>query len=205
LVVEKDSEGETFRREPLAPADWDPNTAPLLTEFCSSPIPGVERRMDGNRIVDELAPGMIGLTGKSTVFFGEIINNVGPTKGTRPGEVAYFGSGVRTPAQLLVSDHIVHRDLFPDVSRRLSVYSELATIHARDESDRLQVPERLEHLGIGLARVRTADVPRYAELLTHVFDRIGQNPADFEVFRVKMPYPPIPVSVMVQHSLPFES
>lgn len=205
LVVEKESEAETFHREPLAPADWDPKTAPLLSEFCSQPIPGVVRRMDGNRIVDELAPGMIGLTGKSTVFFGEIIRDVGPVKAGRAGEIAHFGSGVRTPAQLLVSDHIVHRDLFPSVDRQLRVYSELATNHARDDADLLQVPERLEHLGRGLARVPTADVPRYAELLTHVFERIGQNPADFEVFRVKMPYPPIPISVMVQHPLPHES
>jgi hypothetical protein len=202
LVVEKEGETPTFRREPLAPKGWTPDSVPLLTEFCSQPVPRADRRIERGVIFDELSPSVIGLTGKSTIFSGEVIHNVGPVKSDRVGEIAHFGSGIRTPAEFLISDHIVHKSLFPGVERRLRVYSELTTQQAREEHDLIPVPERLDHLGSGLSRVRTADVPRYAELLNHVFDRIGQDPDEFDVYRIRMPYPPIPASVMVQHPLP---
>ena len=205
LVVEKEGEETTLRREPLFTGDWQPNEVPLLKEFCSQPVPVATRRVEGEVIYDELAPGLVGLTGKSTVFAGEIIHDVGPVFGTREGEVALFGSGVRTPAEFLICDHIVHQSLFPDVARELCVFSELATLHARDEKDRIEVPERLETLGMGLGRIRTADVPRYDELLNHVFGAIGHNPEEFNVFRARMAFPPIPTSVMIRHSMPTES
>ena len=118
------------------------------------------------------------------------------------GEVAHFGSGIRTPAELLVSDHIVHRSLFPGMERELRVYSELISSTARDDADRLHVSERLQFLGEGLHRIRTADVPNYAEMLTEAFARIGFDPNDFGVYRTSMRYPPIPASVMVKHPLP---
>ena len=205
LRVEKEGEGRTFKREPLFTGDWTGDEAPLLREFCSQPVPAATRRIEGETIFDELAPGLVGLTGKSTVFAGEVIHDVGPAFGSYDGEMAFFGSGVRTPAELLILDHIVHRSLFTGVDRELCVFSELATLHARDEKDRIEVPEKLESLGSGLARIRTADVPRYDELLNHVFGAISQDPSQFNVFRARLAYPPIPSSVMIRHRMPTES
>ena len=205
LRVEKAGEERTYRREPLFTGEWHPEEVPLLREFCSQPVPVATRRVESETIYDELAPGLVGLTGKSTIFAGEVIHNVGPSFGSYEGEVAFFGSGVRTPAEFLICDHIVHSSLFPGVERELCVYSELATVHARDDKDRIDVPEKLESLGRGLGRIRTADVPRYDELLRHVFDAIHQDPNEFDVFRARMAFPPIPTSVMIRHPMPTES
>ena len=96
----------------------------------------------------------------------------------------------------------MHRDLFPGVVRELRVFGELISPTTQDERDLLPVGDRLQHLGRGIDRVRTADIPDYGEMLDTVFSITGWNAKDFEVYRVRMRYPPIPASVMLRHALP---
>jgi hypothetical protein len=135
------------------------------------------------------------------VITGEILREVAPIVPTTPGEIALFGSGVRTPGELLLSDHLVHRDLWAGAPRELCVFGELISNTTQDERDRLPVPESLQYLGRGLERIRTADVPGYAELVEQAFKRTGWNAEEFDVYRLRMRYPPIPVSIMVRHAM----
>jgi hypothetical protein len=202
-VIRMDS-GEERRpqREPLMASADGPMAVPLMDRFCSRPLPPVQRRIgELGLLEDELLPGPVGQTGECTVITGELLREVAPAY-SPTGEMAMFGTGVRTPGELLICDQFVHRDLFAGVTRELHVYSELVSPVSRDERDRLPVSERLLHLGRGLTRVRTADVPQYGELLEFVFERTGWNADEFDVFRARLRYPPIPVSVMVRHEMP---
>jgi len=173
---------------------------PLMEKFCSQPLPPVRRRSgEQGMLEDELLPGPVGQTGASTLITGEILREVAPAHQTTPGETALFGTGVRTPGELLISDHIVHRDLFPGAVRELRVFGELISPTTQDERDLLPVGDRLQHLGRGIDRVRTADIPDYGEMLDTVFSITGWNAKDFEVYRVRMRYPPLPVSVILRH------
>jgi hypothetical protein len=179
---------------------------PLMEEFCSQPLPPIERRTsEGGMVEDELLPGPVGQTASSTIITGELAREVAPYYPSAPGEFALWGTGVRTPGEVLVSDHFVHREMFPAVERELRVFGELISNTTRDERDRLPVAERVHHLGRGLERVRTAEIPRYADILGAAFDKTGWKPDDFDVYRVRMRYPPIPVSVMVRHQMPMKS
>ena len=167
------------------------------------PLPPVQRRTSEiGMLEDELLPGPAGQTGASTVITAEIVRDVAPVAPSQPGEKALFGAGVRTPGEVLISDHFVHRELFPGVMRELCVFGELISNTTRDERDRIPVADKLQHLGRGLHRVRTAEVPRYADLLECVFQQTGWKAEDFDVYRVRMRYPPIPVSVMIRHEMP---
>ncbi|MBI5866622.1 MAG: hypothetical protein HZB38_19315 [Planctomycetes bacterium] len=192
------------RREPLMPhGSSDGSDVPLMRDFCSQPAPAVQRRLgESGLLEDELLPGPVGQTGECTVITGEIMRELAPRHRTHEGEDAMFGTGVRTPSELLIYDHIVHKDLFPKVQRELRVYSELISPTTRDVRDRLPVSEKVQHLGRGLDRIRTAEVARYADILTCIFQRTGWKSGDFEAFRVRMRCPPIPVSVMIRHDLP---
>jgi hypothetical protein len=205
-VVPSDQELGPASRAPLVDSPAVRETGvPLMEEFCTghSSIPPVARRRGALGLVeDELLPGPVGAMGASTVITGEIIRAAGPIAPSQPGQHALFGTGVRTPAEVLISDHFVHRDLWPGVRRELRVFSELISQVSQDARDVLTVSERIQPMGRGLARVRTAEVPRYAEMLGRIFERTGWNPDDFDVFRVRMRYPPIPVSVMVRHEMP---
>jgi hypothetical protein len=176
---------------------------PLMEKFCSQPLPPVQRRQgEHGMLEDELLPGPVGQTGASTVITGEILREVAPAHQTTPGETALFGTGVRTPGELLISDHIIHRDVFTGVQRELRVFGELIYPTTQDERDLLPVADRLQNLGRGIDRVRTADIPDYGEMLDTVFKLTGWNPKEFDVYRVRMRYPPIPASVMLRHELP---
>ena len=191
-------------REPLAvtEATRDLGT-PLLEAFCSKPLPPAQRRRgESGMLEDELAPGAVGQTGGSTIVTGEIIREVAPVYATTPGEDAMFGVGVRTPSETLICDYLVHRDLFGPVRRELRVYSELASPTPRDDRDRLPVSERVLELGRGISRIRTAEAPRYHEMVDFVLGRMGWDAEAFYVYRVRMRYAPIPISVMVHHALP---
>jgi hypothetical protein len=192
------------RRQPLLDTQLVRDIGvPLMEKFCSQPLPPVMRRSgEHGMLEDELLPGPVGQTGASTVVTGEILREVAPAHQTSPGETALFGTGVRTPGELLISDHIVHRDIFPGVERELCVFGELISPTTQDERDRLPVADRLVRLGRGIERVRTADIPDYGDMLDTVFQVTGWNSNEFDVYRVRMRYPPIPASVMLRHPLP---
>ena len=204
-VVQSD-DGAVYapQREPIVPsATFTQIGVPLMEEFCSQPLPPVARRTTENGMVqDELLPGPVGQTAASTIVTGELAREVAPYHATHPGELAIWATGVRTPGEVVISDHFVHREMFPGVERELRVLGELISSTTRDERDRLPVAERLLHLGRGLERVRTAEIPRYADILGAVFEKTGWKADDFDVYRVRMRYPPMPVSVMVTHEMP---
>ena len=128
-VVQTDDGAERAPlREPLMPSSAvDRVGVPLMEAFCSNPLPPVQRRLneESGMVEDELLPGPVGQTAASTVMTGEILRAVAPVNPTREGEVALFGTGVRTPTELLISDHFVHKDLWPGVPRELRVFGEM--------------------------------------------------------------------------------
>jgi len=204
-AVVHSGEGERFpTREPLVVSEFTRRSGvPLIPEFCSQPLPPVQRR-EGQygMLEDELLPGPMGQTGESTVVTGEVVRELAPKYKTQPGEDAMFGTGVRTPCETLVYDHLVHRSVFPKLERDLRVFSELISPVSRDERDLLQVSEQIQDLGRGTARLRIAEIPRYMELMNVVLAKIGCKADDFSLFRVRMRYPPLPVAVMLHHDLP---
>lgn len=203
MVIEPSDGKHTMpKREPLEKGHAGSAIVPVWEKYCSDPLPEVVRRIDGAALRDELLPGTVGETGRATLMTAEIVHEIAPAHGERAGEIAHFGSGVRMPVEMFFADHIVHRSIFPGVKRELRVYSELISSTARDDFDRMQVSEQLQHLGRGMGRIRMNEVPRYDEMLTDAFERIGMDPDEFDVYRVRMRYPPVPSSVMVRHALP---
>jgi len=205
LIRDASGKPYVFDRQPLVDSAVVKETGvPLLEKFCSKPLPRVQRRPGqmGGMVEDELLPGEVGTSGAADVMTAEILREVAPVWSDQPGETARFGTGVRTPSELLVSDQLVHKDLYPGVTRELQVFGELMTQLSRDERDRIPVPEKVQHLGRVSDGIETADIPRYGELLKFVFQEAELNPDDFDAFRVRMRYPPLPVSVIVRHELP---
>lgn len=208
LIRNQNGQPFSFERQPLSLTKVVKETGvPLLEEFCSKPLPEVVRKPGAmpNMVEDELQPGAIGLSGAADLVTGEHLRAVAPAWADKPGETAMFGTGVRTPCELLVSDQLVHRDLYPNVTRELCVFGELMTQLSRDERDRLPMLEKVQHLGLASEVAGTADVPRYRELIDLMIRKSGHSPNDFEVYRVRMRYPPLPVSVIVRHEMPMRS
>ncbi len=185
--------------ESLRPDD----RVPLIRQFSSEPAPEIVRRPGEHGLVeDELSAGPMGQSGETDIVTGEVLRNVAPAAASYPGEEALFGAGVRTPAEVIVCDLYAHEGVFGAIDPEARVYGELFSQLARDERDRLQTACSVTRLGRGLSRVHTPDVPHYSKMAEYVFDRLGWKAREFEVFRIRMAYPPMPASVMFHFALP---
>lgn len=176
---------------------------PLLRKFCSHPLPEFRRRAGTEGcVVDELAPGRVGNTGAVTFFTGEITRDSATRYRDAENTFNEFAARIQTPTEVLVFDVYVHDNMFGPIEPKSAVYSALAGPNSRDEEDRLAVVTQLTHLGRGLDVIFTPDVPRYVDLAQHVFDRLGWDEARFDVYRVRMEYPPMPTVLTIAHPLP---
>ncbi|MEZ4650186.1 MAG: hypothetical protein R3E97_15665 [Candidatus Eisenbacteria bacterium] len=176
---------------------------PVIREFCSRPLPVLERRVSPDGLTnDELLPAPVGATGQQTLVTGEIVRRLAPAYMLEPGERAHFGAISRTPSEVFLFDHFVHRSLFPGVQRELCVFSELNTPVTEDEADLLPVSGTVQFLGHGLHVARTADVPGYPAMLDWVFHRAHWDPKEYELHRVRIAFPPMPSTVVIRHDLP---
>lgn len=203
-VVADDSarmEGGLSRR-PLDPdAAARHGGVPILPDYCSEPVPQLARRTAGGMVLDEFVAGPVGQTGERTLVTGELVQNVGPAYATPQDQTAHFGTGIRIPAESLHFDLFAHHGLFGDVARELRVFSDLAAPVAFDDADALPAPERITRLGRGVALAQSPDIPGYPSLASWVFAALGEDPSQYDLFRVRMAYPPMPTTVMVRHPL----
>lgn len=202
---------QPFAREPLDPVADDPDgstAAPLLREFCSTPLPRF-RRVSGPHgfLDDELVEGEVGKTGAVTCLTGEVTRSVASYYRAEHNRSAALVVRMRTPCEALLFDLFVHEDLFGLIEPVLAVYSELEggppvpPIEGR-ERDRLATGESVEYLGKGPSVVHTPHVPRYAEMIRYALGKLGWEGERFDVYRVEMQYPIIPTSVVMTHELP---
>lgn len=204
--VVADDEARTAQgldRRPLDPVAAAAHSGvPVLPAFCSDPVPALERRGTPDGMVhDEFAAGPVGQSGERTLVTGEIVRNIGPVHATEHDRTAHFGTAVRTPAEALHFDLFVRAGLFGEVGRELRVFSDLASPISFGESDALQTSAKVVRLGRGLGLSHTPDVPGYADLTAGVCRSLGIEPDEYELYRVRMEYPPLPTTVMIRHPL----
>jgi len=178
------------------------NGVPVLPEFCSDPMPALMRsKTHEGMMLDEFLSSAVGRQGQRTLVTGELLRNIAPTHATPNDKVAHFGTAVRTPAQMLHFDMFVCKGLFGDVERELRVFSDLASPISFKDSDALSVGDTLTGLGAGMGLAQTPDLPGYQGIVGAIFDRLGADPSGYELFRVRMAYPPMPTTVMMKHEL----
>lgn len=192
-----------MRREALDPeAAGKHNGVPVLPEYCSDPVPELARTpLPDGMMQDEFVSAEVGLQGERTLVTAEVLRDVAPTHATEQDKTAHFGSAIRTPTETLHFDMFVCAGLFGDVNRELCVFSDVASSIAFAESDELRVGDSISRLGRGLSMVHAPDLPGYQHLASDIFERLSLDPSDYELYRIRIPYPPFPATVMLRHQL----
>ncbi len=198
-----------FDRQPLAPTasgGAQVPELPLLTDFCSQPLPRI-RRVDGPRgdVCYQLVEGAVGNTGSLTCVLGEVIRGAEPRFRQPDHRELVMVALPRTPCETLLFDIIIHRDVLERVDPRAEMFSDLFD-RAFDERpaahDRLPLHARVAHLGSGPAVVSTPDVPRYREMVRYAMKQLAWPEDEFDVYRLQVRYPPIPTAVRLVQELP---
>ena len=199
---------EKGRREPLEPSTLHADTGlPLLRDFCSHPLPQFHPILGvpGEREYEFVASS-VGRTSRITCVTGELLTQVEPRYRSDgyDGFRALFP--VRTPAEVLVFDLLIHKGVFegsqPLQAELLSDLFGSGAIVSYTESDRLPLYEPVRYLGTGPDVASTPDIPQYQEMLRFALARVGFEGDQFDVFRLRMEYPPIPSKLRVGRPLP---
>lgn len=196
------SDMETWASEPIDPTRV--NMAPLMTEFCSRPLPELRRVASGGLTSFELVEGPVGNTGAQTCLFGAIQRRI-PYFRTPTNEWGEHSAACDIPAELLILDVLFH-ERFTFARPQAYLYSELGAHvlypgRGRDRN-RLPLNEPLQELGAGPLPLATPEVPRYNQMVQAAFERMGWDPEQFFGFRMKIAYPACPTALVLRYPLP---
>ncbi|MCC6427802.1 MAG: hypothetical protein IT435_13395 [Phycisphaerales bacterium] len=182
------------------------NGVPLLPQFCSQPTPALRTvRVPNGHSRFELEGGPEGTGSASTVLLGWKWPGQLSMYASRPGEIGEHGCHLSTPAELYISDLFVHRSLTFARDPVARVYSEMPGGPRYPSEGRevglLPMPERVADLGVGPPDTTTPEIRNYTEIFEFAAAAMGFGVNDFQGYRYRLGYPPIPVLAVLQHPL----
>ncbi len=194
---------------------WRPNAMdpdlgegepPLLKRFCSDPLPEMESFHERSNLVRfMLKAGPVGNTAAATVIFGWNYPSVASQYQSYPGEEGEHGVMLTTPAELLVHDLFIHRSLAFAFNPTAQIYSQLPGgpifPAATTKSGILPVPDDATDLGTGPPDTTTPEMPRYREMVEFATNHAGYELNEFQGYRLRVRYPPIPTLATLRHRL----
>ena len=193
---------------PIAPEGAEDHGLALMPEFCSQPPPQLrEVHASGGYLTGELISPGVGNAGALTCFTGWWAKDAVPRYRTEEDRHANLMTMVRLPCEAVTFCALVRQGLLEDVEPKLSVYSdhraELPYPNGACRMEDLLMPdEGVAHLGRGAAALSTPDVPRLAEMVQYVFDRLDWNGDQFTAFRCQIAYPIMPSTIEISMDLP---
>jgi hypothetical protein len=196
-----------FENGALDPEAYHHLHAPLIPRFCSTPIPRFRQSTDERGMVNTyIHEGPIGLGGALNLVTGEFARGVGSPVGSADDPFGECGDRLSTPVELFIHDLLIDRSIWGRVEPELIMFPEncVAPPHPSGERDkpRLPVPERVQHIGRGLIAAHVPEIPSYSEMASLACERLGWIGDDFDLYRVRMPFPPIITSPCIRHRLP---
>lgn len=183
--------------------------APVLLDFSSQPLPQFHRvvRAERGTIDFQVTGGLVGSMGNSTVMLGEFTPHAGPSVRDESNTDVAAGVQLYTPCKMLVHDVFIEKGLFPPQVPSSRLYSELGVPQwpACGEDARLPLDIEIEAIDLSNWKkwdvARCAEVPRTSEMASMVFDRLGWDASRFQLHRVRLPFPPIPTTMVMRVEL----
>ncbi len=188
--------------DPAVPA----GAPPLLQEFCSRPLPELDRFKEREGLVRYLLrEGPVGNTAAATVVFGWNLPRAASPYEGYPGETGEHGVMLTTPVEAVIHDLFIHRSLAFAFGPTAHVYSQLPGGPQYPASGPriglLPVGGEVIDLGAGPPDTTTTELPRYREMAEVAVRQMGFELSDFQGYRFRVRYPPIPALAVLRHPL----
>lgn len=201
LRAHSDSGAEVFRmrREPLVAERAARALPPLFDRYCSEPLPELRQFERANGwVYDELAPGRIGREGAVTVVLGERYIGAVPMEQSEDNREGSYSLTVRTPAECVLFDLLLHRDLTHFGEPRCVVHG-LLEDRPPESGPRAgaSAPDPVRPVGLGSpAVVQTHRLATYAAMVDDALDLSGFGlRADFRGYRSEFEFPVFPCDI----------
>ncbi len=161
---------------------------PLLTDFCSSPLPRFTVEAKPKSYHEVSVSGQpIGRTGAATFHIAERWPDAAPRE-----EELGFESMVQHPTEVVFHDVLLAPGIAQQKKPPLTgvfggPYHEIRQL--RREVDRLDVHAQSAFMGTGVDALQTMEMPRHVEMLRFVCSKLGWNPDTFDVYRCRIEFP----------------
>jgi len=179
---------------------------PLVSEFCSKPIPKISFRSGDTGMFYEIESDLIGNAGLTSIVLGGIARQAASLyrdKNNKKGGLIYE---LFTPSELVHIDLLVHRDLPYDMPPDVSLFDRLSSPRGytpgMDERRQLPLSTTVKALGSGLPCCSTLRIPKYSTMLERVINKLGHSPDSFTAYRFILKFPPVPSAIILRFNLP---
>jgi len=185
----------------------DSDLPPIVPRFCSLPMPDIRTvKTEYGRLM-QIPEGPLGNTGSLDIVFADVFKPDFNRYRNEDSDHLASMIDLITPAELLVLDMFLHRDLEHEGTPEAYLLDRLTNTRGfRPEAQRIpeQLPLSIEtfSLGSGTAEVSSPRYPEYPDLLNHIFDCMDWRASEFRGYRLLMPYPPIPTAAMLMIKSP---
>jgi hypothetical protein len=200
--------------EPLATQRWAPIESPesdqsgsqLLTQFSRGAQPEINVVSTNEGLDYMLQPGPIGNAGAFDCFRGEVLRSAVGRYKTSADETGEFGVNITSPAEHLVFDLLVHKDLAFALSAKPLVFGRISPQGERtggpDDPSLLPIRPTISELVGTPPAVATPLVPRYSDLVRVVCKDLGWDSADLRGIRLQLRFPPLNSAIVLRFGLP---
>jgi len=180
--------------------------APLLGDFCSKPLPDIRINLGPDGVTRyELVEGPVGNTASATCIIGLYGRSFVRRRRAPDDTIGEHYARLYTPAEVLIHDLFVHRELTHAHSPEIFVYSQLPGTPSYPTAGRdrglLSISDPVIELGCP-PDVVTTELPGYGRMMRSVFERLNWRAEEFHGFRFRLRYPPIPTLAMWRYELP---
>lgn len=202
----EDRDPTLFIAEPLLAEHELTHGVPLLTEFCSQPLPQLQaRESEAGDVRIEWAATSVGNDSAVSHVTAEVRRGL-PSPFLEGAPEIGLRSWTRIPTEVMVYDILLNRNHYRPVREKVAVYADrsrpsLGAPLAFTEDDRLGVQEVVNHIGRGRGALHAPEMPRYPEAVAYAMGRLGWNPEDFDVYRCRVEYPVVQTVVIISFDL----
>ncbi|MCX5689874.1 MAG: hypothetical protein NTV94_08865 [Planctomycetota bacterium] len=194
------------RWEPIDPSMNDASMPPLMTRFCSHPLPTIHVRTSADGCTRyDLAPGPIGNTALVTAITGRVIRGIASRYRTESDTLGEHLLHLTTPVEVVYHDLFIHQALASEFIPTFHLYSQMGDTAAYPMDGRaaglLPVCDDVVELGGNPPALSTPDIPRYREMAEAAANALGHRINEFRGYRVRMRYPPVRTVAILRHGL----
>jgi hypothetical protein len=195
-----DGPPENQTRLPLDAKAAERYGADLLPQFCSQPIPAFTTQPRPNGWMGvQVQSTEVGRRSAISLAFGHIFRRCPFASGPNGESLYHADIHLTSPIRLMLSYLLIHRPSFGQVKPSLSIFrSRSGQSHVEQlSSAELPMQETLRHMGVGKMAWRTPDLEQHHDMVQSAFNEIGWNPAEFDVYRVRIEYPVLHSAVRI--------
>lgn len=212
VIVHRSSTHASFKmlpanaRHPLDLEAAERLNAPLLPEFSSDPLPPMRTVLQETGWTQvEVRGGAVGKQASFDLAFGGIVRDVPFSRDATDRPVLRQSVRFITPAGLFIMDCMIHRPSFKVTDPSVIVFPRTDgpdVPQTFKSTQRLPVHVEIEQVDVNSPNLAIPEFRRYQELLRYACRTQNWNLSEFDLYRIRVPYPIL--NSIVRMELPIE-